>query len=112
MCATDHDPRDMTDEEVMHWMRQLINKLAEEKGSAGGACSLEAINSPVRRRILNILEEKALTIDEISQRLSVTGSALRYHLNFLRSSYFIRIEGDNVDLTPGGVSVIRSNRRT
>jgi len=112
MCATGRNPREMTDEEVMNWMQQSVNKLAEEKVSAGGACSLEAIKSAVRRRILNVLEERALAIDEISQRLGVTGSALRYHLNFLKSSYFIRIEGDKVDLTPGGVSVIRSNKRT
>jgi hypothetical protein len=112
MDANSQDPRKLTDEEVTHWMQELINKLAEEKGSAGGACSLEAIKNPVRRRILNVLEEKALAINEISERVKVTGPALRFHLNFLNSSYFIRIEGDKVDLTPGGVSVIRSNKRT
>jgi hypothetical protein len=112
MDANSQDPRKLTDEEVTNWMQELINKLAEEKGSAGGACSLEAIKNPVRRRILNVLEEKALAINEISERVKVTGPALRFHLNFLNSSYFIRIEGDKVDLTPGGVSVIRSNKRT
>jgi predicted ArsR family transcriptional regulator len=58
------------------------------------------------------LEERALAINEISKRLEVTGPALRFHLNFLESSYFVRVEGDEVDLTPGGVSVIRSNKRT
>jgi hypothetical protein len=112
MRTTSGDPREMTDEEVMNWMQGLVNKLVEEKVSAGSACSLEAIKNPVRRRILNVLEEKALAIDEISERLGIAGSTLRYHVNFLKSSYFIRIDGDKVDLTPGGVSVIRSNRRT
>ena len=112
MDTTSQDPRKMTDEEVMNWMQELVNKLAKEKGSAGGACSLEAIKNPVRRHILNVLEEKALAINEISEKVKVTGPALRYHLNFLKNSYFIRIEGDKVDLTPGGVSVIRSNKRT
>jgi len=102
----------MTEEEAMRWMQELVSKLVKEKGSAGGACSLEAIKNPVRRHILNILEEKALAINEISERLKVTGPALRFHLNFLKSSYFIRIEGDKVDLTPGGVSVVRSKKRT
>lgn len=110
--STRRDPREMTDEEVMKWMQELVNKLVEEKGSAGGACSLEAIKNPVRRRILNVLEERALEINEISERVGLTGPALRFHLNFLKSSYFIHIEGDKVDLTPGGVSVIRSNKRT
>jgi len=112
MDATRRAPREMTDEEVMNWMQELVNKLAEEKGSAGGACSLEAIKNPVRRNILNVLEERALAINEISERVGITGPALRFHLNFLKSSYFIRIKGNNVDLTPGGVSVVRSNRRT
>jgi len=112
MDTTSQDPRKMTDEEVMNWMQELVNKLAKEKGSAGGACSLEAIKNPVRRHILNVLEEKALAINEISEKVKVTGPALRYHLNFLKNSYFIRIEGDKVDLTPGGVSVVRSGKRT
>jgi predicted transcriptional regulator len=60
---------------------------------------------------MKVLDDGPLQIGEISERLGVTGSALRYHLNFLRSSYFIRIEGDKVDLTPGGVSVARSYKR-
>jgi hypothetical protein len=112
MDSTRRDPREMTDEEVMNWMQKLVNKLAKEKGSTGDACSLEAIKNPVRRRILNVLEERALAINEISERVKVTGPALRFHLNFLRSSCFIRIEGNKVDLTPGGVSIVRSNKRT
>jgi DNA-binding transcriptional ArsR family regulator len=112
MDTAQRDPREMTDEEAINWMQDLVNKLVREKGSAGGACSLEAIKSSVRRRILNVLEERALTIDQISERVNITGPALRFHLNFLRSSFFIRIEDDKVDLTPGGVSVIRSVKRT
>ncbi|MEA1872113.1 MAG: winged helix-turn-helix domain-containing protein [Chloroflexota bacterium] len=112
MDSAQRDPREMTDEEAMKWMQELVNKLVEEKGSAGGACSLEAIRNPVRRNILNALEERALAINEISEKLEVTGPALRFHLNFLESSYFIHIEGNKVDLTPGGVSVVRSHKRT
>ena len=112
MDATSQDPRKMTDEEVMNWMQKFVNKLAKEKGSAGGVCSLEAIKNPVRRNILNALEERALAINEISERLGVKGPALRFHLNFLESSYFIRVEGNKVDLTPGGVSVVRNHKWT
>lgn len=112
MDATNQDPRKMTNEEVMNWMQELVNNLAERKGSAGSACSLEAIKNPVRRKILNALEERALAINEISERLGITGPALRFHLNFLKSSYFISVEGDTVDLTPGGVSMVRSPKRT
>jgi len=112
MDSAQRDPREMTDEEVMNWMQELVNKLVDKKGSAGGACSLEALKNPVRRNILNTLEERALVINEISEKLKVTGPALRFHLNFLESSYFIHIEGDKVDLTPGGVSVVRAHKRT
>ncbi|MFO7772399.1 MAG: winged helix-turn-helix domain-containing protein [Dehalococcoidia bacterium] len=112
MDFTGRDPRELTDKEAMRWMQELVNKLMEEKGSAGGACSLEAIRNPARRRILNVLEHGALEINEISQRIGVTGPALRFHLNFLKSAHFIDMEGDRVDLTPGGVSVVRSNKRT
>jgi hypothetical protein len=112
MDSAQRDPREMTDEEARKWMQELVKKLVKKTGSAGGACSLEAIKNPVRRSILNALEERALAIHEISERLEVTGPALRFHLNFLKSSYLIRIEDDKVDLTPGGVSVVRSNKRT
>jgi predicted transcriptional regulator len=112
MDTAQRDPREMTDEEAINWMQDLVNKLVREKGSAGGACSLEALKNPVRRNIIEILEERSLGIDEISERLRISGSALRYHLNFLDSSYFIQISGNKVDLTPGGVSVVRSNKRS
>ena len=112
MDSTRRDPREMTNEETTRWMQELVNKLVEEKGSAGGACSLEALKNPVRRNILNVLDKRALAISEISERVGVTGPALRFHLNFLSTSYFIQIEGNRVDLTPGGVSVVRSNKRT
>ena len=112
MYSAKQDPRKITDEETMNWMQELANELTEEKGPTGSACSLEALKNPVRRNILNILEKRALAINEISERLKVTGPALKYHLNFLESSYFIHVDGDKVDLTPGGVSVVRTHKRT
>lgn len=89
-------------------MQELVNRLVAEKGSEGGACSLEAIKNPVRRNILNALRERALEISEISEKVGVKGPALKYHLNFLNSSYFIQMQGGRIDLTPRGVSVVRS----
>jgi DNA-binding transcriptional ArsR family regulator len=112
MDSTGRNPRELTDEEAVRWMQELVAKLPEEKGHTGRACSLEALRNPVRRDILNVLEERALGIDEISRRVGVTSYALKYHLSLLKSSYFIEIVGDIVDLTPGGVSVLRGNKRT
>jgi len=102
----------MTDEEAMKRMQDLVNKLTEDKAFATGACSLEAIKNRIRRKIIDALEERPLTIQEVSENVGVAGAALRFHLNFLRSSYFIEIEGDMVDLTAAGVFVVRRKRRT
>jgi hypothetical protein len=112
MDSVQRDTREMSDEEVTKWMRDLVNKLAKERGSVGDACSLKAIRNPVRRKILDALEKRALTVNETPEKVGVVGLALRFCLNFLRSSYFIRVNGNTVDLTPEGVSVIRSNKRT
>jgi len=111
MDSAQRDPREMTDEETMKWMEDLITRLTNEKGSAGGACNFEAIKPPVRRSILHALEERSLEMDEISERVGVAGMTLRYHLNVLTNGYFIQVEGNRVDLTPGGVAVIRSDNR-
>lgn len=111
MDPAQKDPREMTDEEAILWMQELINKLLNEKGTAGGACSLEAVKNPARRNILLTLEKKPLNMNEIAEKLGVKENVLKYHLNFLLSSYFIQIEGDMVDLTPGGVAFVRSAKR-
>jgi predicted transcriptional regulator len=93
-------------------MQEVIERLTEQKGSSGGACSLEALKSRVRRNILHVLGDRPLHIDQLAEHVGVTGARLRYHLNFLSSSYFIKMDGDVVDLTPGGVSVVRSANRS
>lgn len=111
MDTAQRDPREMSDEETTMWMQELVDKLTEIKGSSSNACSLEAIKNPVRRSILRSLGQRALEISEISEIVGVRGMSLRYHLNLLVTSYFIRIEGNRVDLTPGGVAIIRSHGR-
>lgn len=104
------NPRDMSDEEVARWMQELMERAADEKGCAGavGACSFEAVKNPVRRGILKDLAEKPLSIEELSKKTGLGPSALQFHLNFLLSSSFAKMEGDKVDLTPGGVSFVRN----
>lgn len=105
------NPRDMSDEEVSTWMQELMEKAADDKGcaGAGGACSFEAVRNPVRRGILKNLAEKPLSMDELSDKTGLGRSALQFHLNFLLNSSFAKMEGDIVDLTPGGVSFVRNS---
>lgn len=112
MDPAQRDARELTDEEAIRWMQELVTKLAGEKGCAGKACALEALRNPVRREILAALWDRPLGMDEVSARVGITGSALKYHLSLLRSSYFIETQGDRIDLTPGGVSVVRGYERT
>jgi hypothetical protein len=86
MNAIIRDSRETIDDEVGHRVQELVNKLVREKGSPGGACSL--------------------------QRLGVEDSALRCHLNLLSSSCSMHQEDNGIDLTPGSVVVVRSYKRT
>lgn len=107
------NPRNMTDDEIMEWMGKWMKRVADERGCAEGygVCSFQAVKNPVRRKILAILKEKPAKIKEISESLGLAGSKLKFHLNFLENSEFIEIKGNVVDLTPGGVSFIRNDRR-
>ena len=109
MTLNRQDPREMSDEETMEWMQELIEKLSRNQGSSGNACSFEAVKHPVRRNILRALKERALTIDEVGRISGITGAKLDYHLNVLKTSYFIDIKDDIIDLTPGGVAVVRAD---
>jgi DNA-binding transcriptional ArsR family regulator len=109
MALNRQDPREMSDEETMQWMQELIEKLSCDTGSSTHACSLEAVKNPVRRNILRALKERALTIDEVARITGITGAKLNYHLNFLKTAYFIDIKDDIVDLTPGGVAILRAD---
>ena len=111
MDSAQRGPREMTDDEIMRWMQDLITRLTDEKGSAGGVCNFEAVKPPIRRNILHALDQRALEIDEISEMVGLAGMALKYHLNVLTSGHFIQIEGNRIDLTAGGVAVIRSDKR-
>jgi len=103
----------MSDEEVAKWMQELVERSAEENGCAGavGACSMEAFKNPVRREILRTLADRPLDMYELSAKVGAGGSALKFHLNLLQNSAFIEIDGNMVDLTPGGVSFVRSDKR-
>lgn len=111
MTLNSQDPREMSDKETIEWTQELIEKLSRDKGSSGNACSFEAVKHPVRRNILRSLKERALTIDEVARTAGITGAKLDYHLNVLKTSYFIDVKGDIVDLTPGGVAVVRADNQ-
>ncbi len=52
----------------------------------GLADTFKALSDPVRRNILEILKESAMTAGEISERVGMSPAALSYHLNQLKKA--------------------------
>ena len=48
--------------------------------------TLEAIAEPNRRKILELLKAKELSVSEIGEHLDITGASLSHHLNKLKSA--------------------------
>lgn len=47
---------------------------------------IKALNDPVRRKILDILKEKALNAGEILSHLDISGATLSHHLKILKEA--------------------------
>lgn len=105
------DPREFTDEERLNWAREVKSRQTGWQGCAGavGFCALYAIQNPVRKKILRVLEEKPLGMGKISELTGVEESPLTLQVAILEYSYLVETEGDKVDLTPSGVTFVRTN---
>ncbi|WXG41715.1 MAG: winged helix-turn-helix domain-containing protein [Candidatus Freyarchaeum deiterrae] len=99
--------REMSNEELEAWRKKVA-----DAGLVGNPTearrSLHVMQSPVRREIMTLLKDKALTIEEIAGELKLEEKTLRFHLQVLERSFFIKIEGNEVDLTPPGVAYTRN----
>lgn len=107
VCLVKKNYREMSDEELDAWKQKL-----DERGVVGDPTeahrrALRALQNPVRREILTMLKDNALTIEEIVNRLNLDEKTLGFHLQFLKDVFFITVEGNTVDLTPIGVAYTR-----
>lgn len=50
---------------------------------------LRAINSPLRRKILRMLDESPLTIENLQIKLNLNGFKLKWHLDILEHGFCI-----------------------
>ena len=59
---------------------------------------LEALADPNRRKILQLLREKELSVGEIQKHFQITGASLSHHLNKLRAADLVlaRRQGQNI----------------
>ena len=49
----------------------------------------KALADPNRRRVLEILKEKDMTVGEINDRLAITGATLSHHLDILKRANLV-----------------------
>jgi DNA-binding transcriptional ArsR family regulator len=54
-----------------------------------------AVNHPIRRAILEALQERGLTVEEIASKTGLTHEALGWHLAVLESGMFACVEKEN-----------------
>jgi Bacterial regulatory protein, arsR family len=111
MHSEKRNARKLTDEERLTWSRELKSRQTGLRGCAGavGFCTLYAIQNPVRKKILRALEEKPLKVVQISELTGIEDYQLTLQIAILEDSHLIETEGDWVDLTPSGVTFVRTN---
>ena len=100
--------REMSDEELKAWKRKLDESGSVKDPTEAHRRALRAMQNPIRREILTMLKEKALTIQEIATLLKMDEKTLSFHIQFLKDILFITVKGNVVDLTPLGVAYIRN----
>ncbi|HUY00784.1 MAG TPA: winged helix-turn-helix domain-containing protein [Candidatus Deferrimicrobium sp.] len=100
--------RDMSDEELEAWRKEKIEgnpnrNLREEHSRA-----LRTMQNPIRREILTLLKDNALSLEKLAEALKLDDDTLQYHLQFLKDIFFIVINDNIVDLTPPGIAYTRN----
>jgi len=56
--------------------------------------TIKALDDPVRRKILEILKEKPLSVGEILSKLEISGATLSHHLKILRNADLVSCRRD------------------
>lgn len=103
--------RELSEEELDSWKQKL-----DEHGWGGDPAeahrrALHALQNPIRREILELLRDKSLTVEEVVNHLNLDERTLRFHLQFLKDTFFITLEENIIDLTPLGVAYTRHAMR-
>jgi predicted transcriptional regulator len=98
----------MSDEEIEYWRINVLEKSIDVDSTEWHRRALLAMQSSTRREILILLKDKALTIDEIKNSLKLEEKMVQFHLQFLKQTLFITMEGRIVDLTPFGAVYLKN----
>lgn len=54
--------------------------------------TIKALNDPVRRKILDLLKERPLSVGDILSKLEITGATLSHHLKVLKDAGLVTSE--------------------
>ncbi len=101
------DYRKMNNEELQRWRENAGGAKSTNPGEEHRR-AMYAMQNPVRREILLMLKDSALSIEEIARRLNIDKKNALYHLQFLQGIFYITIKEEIVDLTPPGVAYLRN----
>ena len=97
----------MSDEDLEAWRKRALEKNPQRDPLDEHRRALRAMQNPIRREIISMLKEEAVSMDKLAKNLNLDEKTLQYHLQFLKDIFFIKIEGNIVDLTPPGVAYTR-----
>ncbi|MDD4083062.1 MAG: autorepressor SdpR family transcription factor [Sphaerochaetaceae bacterium] len=56
--------------------------------------TIKALDDPIRRKILEMLKEKPLSVGEILSKLEISGATLSHHLKILRNADLVSCRRD------------------
>ena len=54
----------------------------------------KALNDPTRREILELLQEKDMTVGEIVEKFHISGPSISHHLDLLKQAKLVTAEKD------------------
>ncbi len=98
----------MSDEELDAWRKEKIEGNPQRDPREEHRRALRAVQNPIRREILTLLKDHALTIEILAERLKLDENELQYHLQFLKNIFFITVKENIIDLTPPGIAYTRN----
>jgi predicted transcriptional regulator len=101
------DFRKMSDSELDAWRETEVNKELAGDQTEEHKKQLRTMQNPVRREIMMLLKDKALTTKDIAKKLNIDEKTTKFHLQLLQDVFYVTVEGNKADLTPLGVAYTR-----
>lgn len=84
----------MVDDDLTKRKHEWMSKLEKEgrlkdNPTEDHAIGLRTLQNPMRRKILKILYEDSLNLEEIGERLNLNGSMAKFHVEMLENALYV-----------------------